>query len=81
MAMRRSSSGSGTLLREIEGPLHVELLDRGPVVQQLQELDLRRPQVHFRGLQIGLVGHALQLQTVQIHARDIAGFVAVLADA
>jgi hypothetical protein len=41
---------------------------------------LGRPQVHLRGLQIGLVLHALQLQPVQVHSRDVAGFVAVLAD-
>ena len=68
------------LLHKIEWPCDVELLDGSSVVQQLQDLDFRRPQVYFGGLQIGLVCYAQQHLAVQVHPSDIPGFVAILAD-
>src|SRR5947209_541904 len=35
------------LVCEVEGPRYVKLLDRYPLIQKRQELDLRRPQVHL----------------------------------
>ena len=56
------------------------MFDRSAVVQQHQKLDLRRAQIHFRGLHVGFILDALQLQPVEIDLRNITGFVPVAAD-
>ncbi len=67
------------LIRKIERSRHVKLLHRRPVVQQHQQLDLRRSQIHHGGLDIRLVLHALQFQPLEIHLRDVAGLQPVVA--
>ena len=64
---------------EIERPGDVELLHRGAVVEQHQELDLGRAHAGFRGLDVGFELNALQLQAVQVHAGDVAGLETVAA--
>ena len=59
------------LLGKVKGPRHVELFDRRPVIQQHQKLDLRRAQVDRGGLHVRFILDALQLQAVQVDARDI----------
>ncbi len=67
------------LIGKIERSGDVELLHRRPVVQQHQQLDLRRSQIHQRRLNIGLILHALQFQPLKIHLRDVAGLQPVVA--
>ena len=62
------------------GPVTSNCLDRRAIVQQRQKLDLGGAQIHFRGLHIGFELHALQLQPIEIHLRDIAGFISVATD-
>ena len=64
------------LFGEIKRPGNIELLDRRAVVQQHQEWNLGRPQIHQRGFEVGFELNALQLQATQIHLSDIAGRVA-----
>ncbi len=78
-ASRRSSSSRLNLLGKIERSGHVELLHRRAIVQQRQQLDLRRSQIHNRGLHVGLVLHPLQFQPLIIHLRDVAGLQPVVA--
>ena len=59
------------LVGKVEGSRHVELFDGRPVIQQHQKLDLCRAQVDRGGLQVGFILDALQLQAVQVDARDI----------
>ena len=68
------------LRRPIEIPGDVEVVHRRPVIQQLQQLDLRRPQVHYRRLLLGLILHPQQLDAVEINLRNVAVLVALLAD-
>ncbi len=65
------------LIGEIEWAGDVELLDRRAVVQQSEQLNLRRAQIDFRRLQVGFILHALQFQPVQVHLRDAARLVAL----
>ena len=64
------------LVAEIERPADIELLDRRPVVEQHQKLDLGGPQIHHRRFKVGFELRALQLQPVQIHLRQVAGLEA-----
>ena len=68
------------IVGEIERPGDVEPLHRRAVVEQRQQRDLGGPQIHLRGLQVGFVLDALQLDAVQIHPRDVAGLKTVAAD-
>ncbi len=65
---------------KIEGSGHVELLHRGAVVEQLQQLNFCRAQVDDRRLQLGLVLHALELDAVEIDLGNVAGIQTVAAD-
>ena len=67
-------------LGKIEWARDIELLHRRPVVQQRQQLDLRRSQIHGCGLHIGLILHPLQFQTLIIHFRDVTGLQPFVAD-
>ena len=71
--------GRQNLLREFELAGDIEAVDRRAVVQQREQLDLGGAQIDPRRLQVGFELHALQLQPVQIHLRDIAGFETVRA--
>jgi hypothetical protein len=53
--------------------VYIELIDRRAVVQQLEQLNLAGAQVDEGGFEIGFKLRALQLQTVQIHLRQVAG--------
>ena len=65
------------LVGEIERPGDVESLDRRPVVQEHQELDLGRAKIHHRRFEVGFELDALQLQAIQIHLRQVAGLEAL----
>ncbi len=54
------------------GPCHVELVDRSPVIEQLQQLDLGGAQIDDGCLDLRLVLHAQQLDAVKIDLRKIA---------
>ncbi len=69
------------LLGEIERPRHVELVHRGAVAQHGLQSDLGGAQIHHRRFVIGLILRQLQLDAVQVHTRDVAGFVALAANA
>ena len=76
--VRPCLEGDGAELREgrdcfrkVKGSRHVELLDGRPVVQEREELDLRRAQVHRGSLHVRFILDALQLQAVQVDAGDV----------
>ena len=67
--------------RKVVRSVDVELFDRRhAIVHQRQQLDLRRSDVHQRGLQVRLELHALQLDTTEIDLRDVAGLEPIAAD-
>src|SRR5260370_4612292 len=60
-------------MREIEPSGDVEPLNRYPVVQEHQKVDLGRPKVYRCRFEVGFKLNALQLQTVQVYPGEIAG--------
>ncbi len=64
---------------EVEWPGDVQFLDRSAIVEQHLKLDLGGAQVDEGGLHVGFELYALQLQAVEVHLGDIAGFEAVAA--
>src|SRR5262249_9117123 len=64
-------------LHEVERSSDVELVDGRPIVQEHQQLNLRGPDVHLSGLQVGLVLDTLKLQSVQVDLRDVPHLKAV----
>ena len=69
------------ILFEIETAVDIELVDRRALVEQGQKGDLRGAEICQRGLIIGLVLHALQMDALHVHLRDIAGVIAILRNA
>ena len=55
----------------------IELLDRRPVVQQGQKLDLGRAQIHRGHFEVGLELDALQLQAIEVHLGQVARLEAI----
>jgi hypothetical protein len=57
----------------------------GPVMSnwstgsRIQEFDLRRPEAYPRGLQVGLILHALYFQPIQVHRGDVPELGAIAA--
>ena len=65
------------MVDEIERAGDIELLDRRPIVQQGQKLDLGRAQIHRGRFEVGLELDALQLQAIEVHLGQIARLEAV----
>ena len=67
------------LVVEVEVSGDIELLNRRAVIQKHEQLDFRGAQIDLRGLQIGLVLHPLQFQSVEIDLRDVASLQTIAA--
>ncbi len=68
------------LVPEVERTRHIKLLDRRPIVQQRQQLDLRGSQVRIGSLYVGFILHPLKLQPIQVDAGNITGIESIATD-